>query len=101
MRTDKQFKSVFVLQSLGNCDGAVLNKNKTGDATNSDVTSNVAVVNAILCIVADVRSQTQGTQHIHPAESFKTRKYKNKTLKIFQFKHIIKSIITILCIITS
>lgn len=66
-RVDMQLTSLFVLQSFGSCDGAVLNRNKTGDATNSDVTSRVAVVNAILCTVAEVRSQTQGMQHIHPA----------------------------------
>lgn len=47
-RDDTQLTSLFVLQSLGSCDGAVLNKNRTGDATKSDVTNNVAVVNAIL-----------------------------------------------------
>lgn len=62
-----QLTSLFELQSLGSCDGAVDNKNNTGDATNSDVTSNVAVVIAILCTAADVRSQTQGIQHTHPA----------------------------------
>lgn len=47
-RVDIQFTSFRALQSFGNCDGAVLNKNNTGDATNSDVTNNVAVVKAIL-----------------------------------------------------
>lgn len=47
-RVDTQLTSLFMLQSLGNCDGAVLNRNKTGDATNNDVTNNVAVVIAIL-----------------------------------------------------
>lgn len=67
VRVDIQFTSLRELQSFGSCDGAVLNKNNTGDATNNDVTNNVAVVNAILCTVCDVRSHTHGIQHIHPA----------------------------------
>lgn len=47
-RVDTQLTSLFVLQSFGSCDGAVLNKKSTGDATNNDVTSNVAVVIPIL-----------------------------------------------------
>lgn len=47
-RVDMQLTSLFVLQSLGSCDGAVLSRNRTGDATNNDVTNNVAVVKAIL-----------------------------------------------------
>lgn len=43
-----QFTSLLVLQSLGSCDGAVLSRNRTGEATSSDVTSSVAVVMAIL-----------------------------------------------------
>lgn len=66
-RVGKQLKSVFELQSFGSCDGAVLNKNRTGEATNSDVTRSVAAVRAILCTVADVRSHTQGMQHIQLA----------------------------------
>lgn len=66
-RVDTQLTSLFILQSFGSCDGAVLNKNSTGDATSIVVTSNVAVVIAILCTVADVRNQTHGMQHIHPA----------------------------------
>lgn len=66
-RVDTQLTSLFVLQSFGSCDGAVLNRNSTGDATNKDVTNRVAVVNAILRTVADVRNQTHGMQHIHPA----------------------------------
>lgn len=71
-RVDTQLTSLFVLQSrsLGNCDGAQLSKNNTGDATNNDVTNNVAVVNAILCTVADVRNQIHGIQHIHPAVAY-------------------------------
>lgn len=66
-RVGKQLKSFFELQSFGNWDGAVLNRNSTGDATSRDVTSNVAVVKAILWTVADVRSHTHGMQHTHPA----------------------------------
>lgn len=44
----------------------MLSKNRTGDATSSEVTSNVAVVIAILCTVADVRSHMHGAQQIHP-----------------------------------
>lgn len=66
-RVDTQLTSLFILQSFGSCDGAVDNKNITGEATSNDVTSNVAVVIAILWTVADVRSQTHGMQHIHPA----------------------------------
>lgn len=47
-RVDIQLTSLFVLQSLGSFDGAVLSKNNTGDATNNDVTNKVAVVSAIL-----------------------------------------------------
>lgn len=47
-RVGKQLKSFLVLQSFGNCDGAVLNKNSTGDATSNDVTNNVAMVIANL-----------------------------------------------------
>lgn len=66
-RVDTQLTSLFVLQSLGSCDGAVLNRKSTGEATNNEVTNNVAVVIAILWTVADVRSQTHGMQQIHPA----------------------------------
>lgn len=62
-----QFASLFILQSLGSCDGAVLSRKSTGDATSNDVTNSVAVVKAILCTVADVRSHTHGTQQIQPA----------------------------------
>lgn len=48
VRVGKQLKSFFVLQSFGSCDGAVLSKNSTGEATSNDVTNNVAVVNASL-----------------------------------------------------
>jgi len=41
-----------------------------GDATSSVVTSKVADVMAILCTAADVRSQMQGAQHIHPIMLF-------------------------------
>lgn len=47
-RVDMQLTSLFVLQSFGSCDGAVLSKNRTGDATSNDVTNSVAVVKAIL-----------------------------------------------------
>lgn len=68
-RVDTQLTSLFVLQSItfGNCEGAVDSKNNTGDATNIVVTSNVAVVIASLCTVADVLHQKHGMQHIHPA----------------------------------
>lgn len=45
----------------------MLSRKSTGDATNNDVTSSVAVVSAILCTVADVRNHTHGIQQIHPA----------------------------------
>lgn len=48
----------------------MLIKNKMGDATSSVVTSKVADVMAILCTAADVRSQMQGAQHIHPIMLF-------------------------------
>lgn len=66
-RVGKQLKSFLLLQSFGNCDGAVLNRNNTGDATSNDVTNRVAMVIASLWTVADVRSHTHGIQHIHPA----------------------------------
>lgn len=69
-RVDTQLTSLFILQSFGSCDGAVLNKNNTGEATNRLVTSSVAVVIAILWTVADVRNQTHGMQHTHPAVSY-------------------------------
>lgn len=66
-RVGKQLKSFFELQSFGSCDGAVLSRKSTGEATNSEVTNSVAVVNASLCTVADVRSHTHGMQHTQPA----------------------------------
>lgn len=62
-----QLTSLRALQSLGSCDGAVLSRKRTGEATSSEVTSSVAVVRAILCTAADVRSHTHGIQQIHPA----------------------------------
>lgn len=64
-----QSMSCLELHSRGNCDGAVLSRNRTGEATSSEVTSSVAVVMAILCTAADVRSQMHGAQQIQPVEN--------------------------------
>lgn len=61
-----QSRSCRDRHSRGNWDGAVLSRKSTGEATSKEVTSNVAVVMAILCTVADVRNQMHGAQHIQP-----------------------------------
>lgn len=94
-RVDTQLTSLLTLQSLGSWDGAVLSRNNTGDATNNDVTNRVAVVSAILCTVADVRNQTHGMQHIHPAVicvriswEYEYIQYKNKNKNKNKYTHL-------------